>query len=496
MTGGTRGLHFETVNGNAYYYDDCSGLCFPCPKELTETIKTLQWSGGERLAQKKELTYWEKFILSRNQAYGAFVISNRSPFFNSKPDPNAIRTMVESKGFFQLILCTTTNCNLKCRYCIFSEEYPHAQTFQADNMSFEVAIKAIDYYIDKILSIRKRDPAKSAIISFYGGEPLLQFSLIKDIIEYIIARDIKNVRFNLTTNATLLTSEIIDFLVANNFLVSISIDGPKIEHDRNRVKENGLGTFDIVFRNIKTFWGRYPNYEPLSFLVTYDLKTDLSRLRVFFDSHKEFRKYPFLFTPVSPYFTNYYDSSSVMDRNEFNSVYTQLKAMSGSPCGTDPVLRYFVKTPYLLHLFRRLIIPTNSPGIWGTGACLPGSKLCVFPDGNIYPCEKVPGLPGIGSVYTGLNYEAIADLIASYNSSVTAHCPDCPISRICGTCFPHFWSGKEFKMPASNFCDTQIDLKRQILTETYSLLENHPEFFGEAMYNDWCDRDQLYSIHT
>lgn len=87
-------------------------------------------------------------------------------------------------------------------------------------------------------------------IGFYGGEPLLAFSLIRKIVEYAETVFLgKEIKFFITTNATLLTEEISKFLLDHNFRVTFSIDGPKKVHDQNRIFPDGRGTFDKVMEN-------------------------------------------------------------------------------------------------------------------------------------------------------------------------------------------------------------------------------------------------------
>lgn len=482
MKRGIRGLHFQTVSGNNYFYDDRSGLCFPCTMGLKSAIAGLGTSRTERLTGLAEPGLWDEFITERDEAYGAFLESNRVHLPPCTPDAQHMRTAVERSGFLQLILVVTTNCNLRCHYCILSEKYPYEKSPGPERMPQGVAFRAIDYYLRMLARIRNRDPARAAVISFYGGEPLLNLDVIEKAVEYVRNLGERNVRYSLSTNGTLLSQEVADFLVANKFLISVSLDGPKQEHDRNRVNDRDGGTFDLVYGNLERFWKRYPKYKELTFLVTYDCKTNLHELRYFFNSRREFMRSLWLFTPVSPHFTEYYGQFSDRDRQKFALDFDELKALMQTSCDwNDPLLRHLIGMPYVMLLFRRILLPPARPEFAGTGACLPGSKLCVVPDGGIYPCEKVPGLPNIGSIYTGLDYETIADLVGSYNSSITGECPDCPISRICGTCFANFWSGNQFRKPTDSFCKDQIALRRRLLAEAYSLLEEHPEFYSDMM---------------
>ena len=124
----------------------------------------------------------------------------------------------------QLILQVTQNCNLRCKYCVYSGSYVN-RTHSNKRMSFETAKKAVDFYY------RHNRNKKNAIIGFYGGEPLLEMDLIKRVVEYSKKLfEGKFIVFNITTNATLLTEDIIHFFNDNNIGLTISLDGPKSVH--------------------------------------------------------------------------------------------------------------------------------------------------------------------------------------------------------------------------------------------------------------------------
>lgn len=145
----------------------------------------------------------------------------------------------------QLILQVTQNCNLRCKYCVYSGSYVN-RVHTKKRMSIETAKKAIDFY-------RKHNGnLEVAMISFYGGEPLLEMKLIHEIIAY--ANKVfkgKNIRYNMTTNATLLNDEIVKFLYENDISITISLDGPQAIQDNSRVfAESGKGTFDVIMKKL------------------------------------------------------------------------------------------------------------------------------------------------------------------------------------------------------------------------------------------------------
>lgn len=371
---------------------------------------------------------------------------------------------------------------MACRYCINSGAYPYEDKLYPGYMPVDVAKKAVNYYLAHIKQIRRHDPCRTAVITFYGGEPLLNFPLIKKIVKYAREKD-ENILFTISTNGLLLEDEAAEFLVKNEVVVWVSLDGPMEQHDRNRVTSSGKGTFNRVISNIEKLWERYPDYYLLGFLVTYDWAADLRDVAKFFRSHRKFKEALFMFSPVAGHFTDYYKRFSDTERNRYFSQLNELKQelYRREERDNDPFENFFLTAPYRLLLMRRLLGPTGSREFPATAPCLPGEKICVLPDGRLQPCERVPGLADIGTVEAGLDFYAIAALIARYNESITSYCTNCSIQRLCRTCFSHFWSGDGFRKPVPDFCTRQLAATVEVLKETYGLLERRPEFYREIM---------------
>ena len=114
-------------------------------------------------------------------------------------------------------------------------------------MSFDVAKRAIDYYL-----LHSKE-TKIRYISFYGGEPLLNFNLIEKCAHYL-RKKCSNIKFGLTTNGILLNKDVIAFLERNSFVITISLDGPKELHDKYRIDVNGQGSYDKCYENFKKLY--------------------------------------------------------------------------------------------------------------------------------------------------------------------------------------------------------------------------------------------------
>lgn len=148
----------------------------------------------------------------------------------------------------QIVFEVTTSCNFRCMYCIYSGIYKGIQKLSNDYLTFENAKCVIDY-LSILWKKHNRLNTRPIFIGFYGGEPLLNFSFITQVVEYIEATWKWNVVFSMTTNAYLL-DKYMDYLQSKDFQLLISIDGD-IECNKFRLTKSGRESFPKVYSNIK-----------------------------------------------------------------------------------------------------------------------------------------------------------------------------------------------------------------------------------------------------
>jgi uncharacterized protein len=152
-----------------------------------------------------------------------------------------------SQSFIKaLCLNIAHDCNLRCKYC-FADEGEYKKGCRK-LMLPETGKKAIDFVIEK------SGPRKNIEIDLFGGEPLMAFDTIKEIVEYAKKQEKlhgKTIRFTMTTNATLLNEEIMDYLDKNMGNIVLSIDGRKEINDKVRVRVDGSGCYDTILPKIK-----------------------------------------------------------------------------------------------------------------------------------------------------------------------------------------------------------------------------------------------------
>ena len=153
----------------------------------------------------------------------------------------------KSKSFVKaLCLNVAHDCNLKCKYCFADEgEYKGCRKL----LSPEVGKKSIDFVI------KNSGPRRNIEVDLFGGEPLMNFGAIKEIVDYAREQEKlhnKVIRFTMTTNATLLNDEIMEYIDKNMGNIVLSIDGRKEVNDNVRVRGDGSGSYERILPKIRT----------------------------------------------------------------------------------------------------------------------------------------------------------------------------------------------------------------------------------------------------
>jgi len=175
-----------------------------------------------------------------------------------------------------MVLNVTNQCNLACTYCYEYGEDKIVDTAhgkQSKFMSEETARQSVEFLL--------AEAGQIAHMTFFGGETLLNFPVLKSTVAYARRRAAevgKTVDFSLTTNATLLQPDIIDFLAENDIGVTISMDGPAELQNRFRVFHNGSGSYDVVAPKIKELLRKHRG-RPIGARVTLTSETiDVTRI--------------------------------------------------------------------------------------------------------------------------------------------------------------------------------------------------------------------------
>lgn len=204
-------------------------------------------------------------------------------------------------------------CNLQCTYCYMGEK-------DQERMTFETAKNSVEFAIRKIVNEHHKN--RKIDVDFLGGEPLLSFSMIKEIVSYCEQRKIEEqISFNytITTNGTVFSDEIYDFLVKYRFSIKVSLDGDEYVNDLNRKDCNGAGSFKLVERNLHYF-RRYEKETDKLVIVSNVLSKNTYR---FYDKTVKYLVEELGFRYIDTGF-NSYETWSVDEMEMIKSIYEKV----------------------------------------------------------------------------------------------------------------------------------------------------------------------------
>lgn len=345
-----------------------------------------------------------------------------------------------------ICLQVTQNCNLRCEYCVYSETNNEKQrSHSSGRMSEETMRKAIDF-----LHARSRY-AKNIIVSFYGGEPLLEFPLIKKGIAYAEERfEGRSLTFNITTNGTLLVPEVADHLFAHNTHLTISLDGPKEIHDRHRRFKNE-GSFDRLMRNLDYIVQKHPEQiSKMNISMVIDPQNSFEHILEVFDQYPFLRKMSLLASIIDDTYSSEPVKSSVRYDTEssYHSFLGRLCELNRlDKAQLSCITQNEVNRSYTdIQSFRPIssLGQTGCPG----GPCLPGHRrLFCDINGNLFPCERVSeasSVMNIGTLETGFDMQKVLEIL-NVARTTASNCKDCWAFLLCRQCARTADSGDRFE---------------------------------------------------
>jgi len=306
-------------------------------------------------------------------------------------------------------------------------------------MSYNTAKKAIDFLWEHSVD------SKRVNIGFYGGEPLLEFELIKKITRYAEFRFAgKELSFNITTNGSLINDENIQYFLDHDISITISLDGPKEINDKNRVFADGTGTFDIVVQKLKMLQKKYKEYSKrIQISMVIDPLNDFDCINSITVNCDDID-----FTGLNATIVNDTDkdvefSEAYIIKSEYNLFLAYLSYLNLlpehyiSPIASNSMSR--IKQD--IDLF------TPTPGIPSkiapSGPCIPGKiRLFVDTDGKLYPCERVPEVEAlcIGSLSYGFDIEKCKDIL-NIGKLTPNECRNCWAFKNCSLCVKQTFDG-------------------------------------------------------
>lgn len=334
----------------------------------------------------------------------------------------------------KITLQVTQKCNMRCGYCVYSGLYKNRSHSNLE-MSFETAKKAIDFLIKHSGGIT------NPYIAFYGGEPLLRFNLIKDCVSYCRKNySDRNIKYSISTNGTLLTKEIVQFLFDNDFSVLISLDGPKDVQNLERKFVNNKGSFDIIMCNLDMIRKNFPDYiKKISLNSVVSPKYNYEKIIDFFDQD-QFRDFTITVSYANS--DNLKDKMIFAESFYFIDSYERTKVFLWllGKIREDNLHRVFkekIKQEVVKNKINYSPIKMMPEVCSPSGPCIAGTaRLFVDVNGFLYPCEKVSeksDVMRIGDLDNGFDISK-ATKLTSIGEITADKCKKCWCILHCGMC--------------------------------------------------------------
>jgi uncharacterized protein len=371
-----------------------------------------------------------------------------------------------------MVLNVTNQCNLSCTYCY---EYGEDKIVDTENgkqpkfMTDETAQQSVEFML------RESGTLPVAHLTFFGGETLMNFPVLERTVAYARRRAAeldKRVDFSLTTNATLLKPEIIDFLADNDIGVTISIDGPQDLQDKFRVFHNGRGSYDIVAPRIKALLARHRT-RPIGARVTLTSAT-LDVRRIFRHLTEEMGFRDVGFAPA----TSAAGRSFAFSDGGFDDLLGQFRDLA------NEFVAHAVENRYHGFSNVRETLDEIHKGMSKAYPCGAGLGLLgVATNGDVALCHRFAGSEAhsLGSVRTGIDRNAQRAFLESHHIDEKTDCRSCWARPLCsGGCYheAHTRHGDTTR-PNLHYCEWIRGWTDVCLRVYAEIAERNPDFLTQ-----------------
>ena len=307
-------------------------------------------------------------------------------------------------------------CNLDCEYCFAGKgEYGGADK---GLMSFETGKRALDFLIENSGTRRNLE------VDFFGGEPLLNWEVCKQLVAYGRKQEkkfIKKFRFTLTTNGLLINDDVIDFCSKEMANVVLSLDGRKSVHDYLRKTPSGKGSYDLIIENFKKF-ANARNQKDYYIRGTYthfntDFSNDLIHMADL--GFKELSIEPVVSSPDTPW---------ALRESDLPVLKEQYQILADEMLRRYRCANGFTFYHYMIDLDAGPCIVKRISGC-GVGT----EYMAVTPSGELFPCHQFVGDNQfkLGNIYDGITAPQVLEQFKQCNVYAHRECKDCFAKLYC-----------------------------------------------------------------
>ena len=339
-----------------------------------------------------------------------FSLKAAGALFTEDPYKEAIEKFTERPTVVKaLCLQIAHDCNLACRYCFADEGEYHGKRGM---MSYEVGKKAFDFLI------RSSGSRRNLEVDFFGGEPTMNWQVVKDLVAYgrsLEEKYNKKFRFTLTTNGVLVNDEIMDFCDKEMGNVVMSVDGRQAVHDHMRPFRNGKGSWDLVVPKFQRWAERrhQDKYYVRGTFTHYNLDFAKDVLAMADLGFRQISIEPVVASPTEDYAIREEDIPEICEQYDILAKEMIRRAKEG---------RGF-------NFFHFMVDLTGGPCVYKrlSGCGAGGEYLAVSPWGELYPCHQFDGNRDfiIGNVDEGITRPDLVKAFKDVNVYSKEECSKC-----------------------------------------------------------------------
>ena len=376
----------------------------PLTKEQKQAVRTAL-AGRYEAAETLEVLEEIQALIDAEELFTADVYKNYVMDFKKR------QTVVKA-----LCLHIAHDCNLACKYCFAEEGEYHGRRAL---MSFEVGKKALDFLI------ANSGNRVNLEVDFFGGEPLMNWDVVKQLVEYGRSREKecnKKFRFTITTNGVLLNDEIMDFCNREMSNVVLSLDGRKEVNDRMRPFRNGSGSYDLIVPKFQKFAESRgtKDYFVRGTFTRNNLDFSKDVLHFADLGFKKLSIEPVVADPKEPYSIREEDLPQIMEEYDRLAKEFIKREKEG---------RGFQFFHFMIDLNQGPCVAKRLSGC-GSGT----EYLVVTPWGDFYPCHQFVGMEDflLGNVDEGITNTKVRDEFKLCNVYAREKCRDCFARFYCG----------------------------------------------------------------
>ena len=407
-------VHQYQLNGYYIVVDTCSGSIHSVDDVAYDVISLYETHSEDEIIRKILADYPDRRDVNQEEIRECLediqLLKKENRLFSKDLfEPLSENLAMKQDTVKALCLHVAHTCNLNCSYCFAAQGKYHGER---DLMSFETGKKAIDFLISH------SGDRHNLEVDFFGGEPLMNWETVKEIVAYARLREKeenKHFRFTLTTNGVLIDQEVMDFCNREMDNVVLSLDGRKEVHDHFRKDYQGRGSYETVVplfqafaqsRRGKSYYirGTFTHHNT-------DFTKDIFHMADL--GFTELSMEPVVCPPSDPY---------ALTQEDLPVLYEQYEILAKEMLRRKKEGRPFTFYHYMLDL-------SHGPCIYKRIAgCGSGTEyLAVTPKGELYPCHQFVGETAyrLGDLEKGIVNSALRDRFASCNVYARPQCRDC-----------------------------------------------------------------------